>query len=274
MTGAGAKVFDISGVASADSRKKKNILIIDDEESLLESLEWLLSDDFNVFKATDGKKGFDLLRNLPIDLLILDLKLPGMGGTAILENIKGPSFSEKVPVIVITAHSTVERAEICAHHMAVHGYFRKPLDADDLLERVMEILHEDKRIKDSPTNPFKPAFFNKLSDPVKRAIEFINNHYTEPIKPKDVADHVCAQVCVSKKYLGKKFKTELGHRMDEYINSLRVDEAMKLLCENRDMRPSRMWEPLGFSDICDFFRWFKRRTGITPTAYRKRYGAS
>jgi AraC-like DNA-binding protein len=171
-------------------------------------------------------------------------------------------------------HSTIERAEICAHHMAVHGYFRKPIDPDDLLERVMEILHEDKGIKNSAKNLVKPASFNKLSDPVKRAIEFINSHYTEPIGPKDVANHICGKVCVSKKYLGKKFKRELGCRMDEYINSLRVDEAIKLLSENREMRPSRMWERLGLRDICDFFRCFKRRTGFTPSAYRKRYGKS
>jgi AraC-like DNA-binding protein len=55
---------------------------------------------------------------------------------------------------------------------------------------------------------------------------------------------------------------------------LRVDEAIKLLSEDRDMRPSGMWERLGFRDICDFFRCFKRRTGLTPSAYRNKRSTS
>ena len=270
MAGAGAQADDTAGLGGGEGNHRKNILIIEDNEAQQESLEVLLGDDFNVFQATDGKKGFDLLQTLPVNLLILDLMLPRMQGTEILQSKEGPS-SKKVPVIVITAHNTLERATICAHNKAVDGYFEKPFDCNKLFERVMEILHKDRKAaagdgRPTQTNPSLPVFFDRLSEPARRGLEYIHSHYTEPIKPRKVAAHVC----LSKQHFGKEFKKELHCRVDVYINNLRIDRAKELWGENPDIRPSHMWERLGFSDEYTFLRHFKRRTGLTPTAYREK----
>jgi DNA-binding response OmpR family regulator len=86
--------------------QRKTILIIDDERGMLESLGELFIDSFDVLKAKDGKEGLSLLGSLRIDIVLLDLRLPGMDGVEVLKSIR--ELSKTVPVIVMTAHSTIE----------------------------------------------------------------------------------------------------------------------------------------------------------------------
>ena len=116
--------------------KRKNILVVDDEPGILESLEEVFNPKFNVFTAKDGKEAIDLLERLRFNLITLDLTLPGIDGIDVLKKIRG--LPEPPPVIIITAHSTHERAKICADS-AVKGYIEKPFDPFALLERVSGI---------------------------------------------------------------------------------------------------------------------------------------
>ncbi|MEW6375389.1 MAG: response regulator [Thermodesulfobacteriota bacterium] len=247
---------------STNRIQRKNILIIDDEPGILDSIEELFNDTFDVFKAKDGKEGLDLFKSLPIDLIILDLKLPEMEGLDVLKHIR--EFSKTVPVIVLTAYSTIERAERCADLM-VYGYIRKPFDPFDLLERVREILNENTNIGNIEINHSTYASVNELSSPIKQSIKFINNHFTKPIGSKDVA----ARILVSREYIGKKFKKELGHSINEYINKLRIEKSKQLLFKNRDIKLFQVSHQLGFKSESHFLRIFKKYTGMTPNAFKK-----
>jgi len=249
-------------LGSSNRIQRKNILIIDDELGILESIEELFNDTFNVFKAKDGKEGLDLFKSRSIDLVMLDLKLPGMEGLDVLKGIR--EFSKTVPVIVLTGHSTIERAERCADLM-VHGYIRKPFDSFDLLERVREILNENTNIGNIEINHSTYASVNGLSSPIRQSVNFINNHYTKPIMPKDVA----ARVLVSREYLGRKFKKELGHSINEYINGLRIEKSKQLLLKNKDKKLFQVSHQLGFKSESHFLRIFKKYTGMTPNVFKK-----
>ncbi|MFB3887198.1 MAG: response regulator [Thermodesulfobacteriota bacterium] len=238
--------------------RKKNILIIDDEPGMLESLGELFRDDFNVFGAGDGREGLRLLKSVPMGLVLLDLRLPGIDGVEVLEAIR--RLSRRVPVIIMTAHSTIERAERCAG-LTVQGYIRKPFDSIDLLEKVRELLGQDRGTGDLGEG----GFMDGLSAKVRKSFEIIAEHYAEPIRPRDVA----AQVSASRAYLGKKFKHETGHSMGEHISRLRVEKAKQILLENVDSRLSTIWEGAGVSSESQFLRMFRRYTGKTPAAFRK-----
>lgn len=249
-------------LGSPNRTQRKNILVIDDEQGILDSIEELFNDTFNVYKAKDGKEGLDLFKSLPINLVMLDLKLPGMEGLDVLRHIR--EFSKTVPVIVLTAHSTIERAERCADLM-VYGYIRKPFDSFDLLKRVRERLNENTDMADIETNHSIFASANGLSNPIKQSVKFINNHFRKPIGSKDVA----AQILVSREYIGKKFKKELGHSINEYINRLRIEKSKQLLLQNRDIKLSQVSHQLGFKSESHFLRIFKKYTGMTPNAFKK-----
>src|SRR3989338_865486 len=92
-------------------RKKKlkaNILVVDDERSLRESLHLLLKDDYHVHLAKTGQEALALIKSQPIDAVLLDLRMPEIDGLEILKLIK--SHDSAIEVIMITAVDAVKKA--------------------------------------------------------------------------------------------------------------------------------------------------------------------
>lgn len=239
---------------------RKNILVIDDEQGMLESLEELFGSDFNVFTASDGRHGLSLLESVRVDLILLDLKLAGMDGTEVLKAIR--KFSKTVPVIIMTGHSTIERAEKCAG-LSVQGYIRKPFDAIELLENVKEMLIGTT--ESGYLRVERPDLPDGLSEPVRGLLEFIGSHYTERLRPGDFA----ARVSASREYLEKKVRKKTGHSIGDHVNRLRVEKVKHLLLEKAETKISVIWRKAGFRSESQFRRVFKRYTGKTPAAFRK-----
>ena len=106
------------------------ILIIDDEEHLCWALEkGLRQEGYQVVTAARGKEGLELIRNETPSLVILDLKMPEMDGLEVL--VKAKDMFPKLPVIMITAHGSIDTA-IEAMKLGAIDYITKPFDLDEL----------------------------------------------------------------------------------------------------------------------------------------------
>ena len=113
------------------------VLLIDDEEGFVSALEKRLSiRDVDVLTAFDGKQGLAQLDRVPdVDVVLLDVKMPGMDGIATLREIK--KAHPIVEVIMLTGHATVESA-IEGMKLGAFDYLMKPCDVEDLLKKVQE----------------------------------------------------------------------------------------------------------------------------------------
>jgi DNA-binding NtrC family response regulator len=110
--------------------KKISILIVDDEESVRNSLyNWFIEDDYRVDCAEDAKKALSILESDSFDIVLADIKMPGMDGLEMLKRIK--SFRKDAIVIVMTAFATVDTA-VQALKDGAFDYITKPFDPDDL----------------------------------------------------------------------------------------------------------------------------------------------
>src|ERR1700733_7697251 len=99
----------LSGVegAATSANNMPIILIVEDEAKMRRLLELNLGEDgFTTFSAGDAEAGLQLLRENPVDLVLTDLKLPGMNGLEFLQAVKRQNAS--LPVVVMTAFGTVE----------------------------------------------------------------------------------------------------------------------------------------------------------------------
>ncbi len=123
----------------ADSQtSKRNILLIDDDTSLLVTLsDFLRFEGYDVTTADSGERGLEVLKTLTPDLIILDMSMPGMGGVGFLERITSPEGKPEHPVLVLTARANM--AEFFAHTQ-VEGFVAKPCDPGDLLMEVGRII--------------------------------------------------------------------------------------------------------------------------------------
>ena len=126
-------VQELVGTSSLVSPKTATVLVIDDEQGPRESIKMVLADDYRCFLARDGSEGLDILATEDIDLVILDLKMPGLSGIETLEIIRA-NYTE-VEVILLTGFGTLETAQK-AIRLGIFDYMTKPFDVTHLRDVV------------------------------------------------------------------------------------------------------------------------------------------
>jgi len=110
--------------------RKISILIVDDEDSVRDSLyNWFIEDGFRVECAENARKALTILESDEFDIILADIKMPGMDGLEMLKRIK--SIKPDSIVIVMTAFATVDTA-VKALKDGAYDYVTKPFDPDDL----------------------------------------------------------------------------------------------------------------------------------------------
>ena len=113
---------------------KSSILIVEDEEKILRLLELELEyEGYEVGKAADGLKAFELFQSKEWDLILLDIMLPGISGIELLRRIR--SQDAYTPVILLTAKSSVED-KVSGLDLGANDYITKPFQIEELLARI------------------------------------------------------------------------------------------------------------------------------------------
>ena len=125
----------------------KKILIVDDETSILESLEGILSDEgFSPVCAESAEEGLKLIDGGDIDLVLLDIWMPGMDGLAALEEIK--KREPVLPVIMISGHGNIETA-VKATKMGAFDFIEKPPSYDKIVVAVNNGLQMSRLVEEN-----------------------------------------------------------------------------------------------------------------------------
>jgi CheY-like chemotaxis protein len=114
------------------------ILVVDDEPDNCELLELLLAwEGFAVVTACGGAEALALVAQQPPDLILLDVMMPGMTGFEVVATLKGQPGTKHIPVIMVTA---MEDPRARAEGVGADGFLRKPLDREDLVRHVRQLL--------------------------------------------------------------------------------------------------------------------------------------
>ena len=127
-------------VRTAVSSGRTRVLVVDDEEGIRDLLSKTLQlADYDVDLAEDGRAALDRLRVTPYDLLITDLRMPGVDGLTVIREARRLKFD--LPVIIITGYST-EATAIEAIELGVQGYLTKPFRVPRVLNAAAKALGE------------------------------------------------------------------------------------------------------------------------------------
>ena len=120
--------------------ERPRILVVDDESSIRDLLSKTLAlAEYDVDTASDGRSALERLRLYPYDLLIADLKMPGLDGLSVIREAK--RLKTDLPVIIITGYST-ETAAIEAVNLGVSGYLTKPFRVPQVLAAAAKAIGE------------------------------------------------------------------------------------------------------------------------------------
>ena len=125
-----------NGVGKAVEKEKIRILIVDDEEQFLQTAKKTLqARNFQVITASTGKQAVEAARRYPVDVALVDLKMPGMNGEQILETLK--KEHKWMEVIILTGYGSIDSAVECTKKGAF-SYLQKPCSTERLISVLTE----------------------------------------------------------------------------------------------------------------------------------------
>jgi two-component system alkaline phosphatase synthesis response regulator PhoP len=120
----------------------KKILLIDDDAIIQQLVKAnLVARGYKMLIASDGEQGLKLVESERPDLILLDIKLPGISGLDVLKSLKGNSSLSGIPVIIATASAGLVNAEKSRELGAV-GFLIKPFSIDKLVLQLKQVLGE------------------------------------------------------------------------------------------------------------------------------------
>ena len=247
-----------------------SIMVADDEQLERSVLIAILKKNLRVkeiIEARNGKEALELNRELNPDIIIMDIKMPGINGIKALELIKKENPNKEI--IMLTAYDDFE----FIHKVLVLGgsdYILKPIKPDKIMEIVDNIIDkvENKRIelgdKKHIDEKYSDSSLTNEEKIVDKVSKYIDDNMDKMLKLEELAS-ICN---LSPGYFSRIFKKETGKTVITYINEKKVERAKKLLKESKDPIINISLD-LGFDDCGYFIRVFKKITGLTPKAFRE-----
>ncbi|MFS0774471.1 response regulator [Neobacillus sp. 3P2-tot-E-2] len=253
--------------------KTKTILIVDDEprtrQGLKKNLDAWANGNYQIITASNGEEAIQMMKENKVHILITDIRMPEITGLELLKIAKELNIFPVI--IVISAYSEFEYAQE-ALRLGVINYLLKPISKKALIEAVEEALKEvekkqragliekvvDTKLVDANTqNP-------QNREPIREAIDYINNNLKNELTQKEVADHVH----LNPSYLSSLFKEHVKLTFSEYVTRRRIQRAKELLMTT-NLPINDIAEESGYKTAKYFIKIFRELEGVTPSAYRK-----
>jgi signal transduction histidine kinase len=147
---------------------KSHILVVDDEMGPRESLKMILNPYYNVHVAERGGQAVEMLGKLPVDLVTLDLKMPGLSGIHVLEKLK--EYDPDIEAIIITGYGSLDTA-IEGLRLGAFDYISKPFDVNHILSLVRRGL--ERRSAKTKLRRVKADFLSNVSHELRTPLSVV-----------------------------------------------------------------------------------------------------
>lgn len=232
-----------------------NILLVDDDEDFRYEFRELFN-DYKIIEASNGEKALEIIKKPnEIDLVILDVIMPGTRGTKILPEIK--KLSPDLGIIILTGHST---KDIAIESLKGHAddYIEKPLNINKAKE-IIETLLKSKGIINFDNG-------NSIDEKIERVKQFTEKNYHKKINLNDVSD----LIFLSPKYFSRIFKEKTGMGYNDYKLNIKINKSKELLI-NTGLNIDEISYKMGYENSESFIRIFKKITNLTPTEFREKF---
>jgi two-component system alkaline phosphatase synthesis response regulator PhoP len=144
--------------------QKQIILIVDDEKDILDLLEYnLLKEGYQVLKASDGEEALNVVRNNPVDLVLLDIMMPKLDGIETCRRLREMPEGKKTYIVFLTAREE-EYSEVAGFEAGGDDYIAKPIKPRILLSRIKAIFRRGLDHQNNPEQSLKILDLEILRD--------------------------------------------------------------------------------------------------------------
>jgi signal transduction histidine kinase/DNA-binding response OmpR family regulator/ligand-binding sensor domain-containing protein len=272
-----------------DRREKSTLLIVEDNAEMREFLRSVLSNQFHIFEAENGKIGYEMaMREVP-EFILTDIMMPVMDGIELTRRVRENEEISHIPIILLTAKSDIESKVDCMK-LGATDYITKPFSMPYLEARINNILQEREKWQEKYRQElFKSINFATATDELKveSTEEKVSEEEVVKVESKDeelmrqfleyVPEHIDNSdlsveeiqdaLKVSRWHLLSKVKSLVGLTPTEFIRETRLAHAAKLI-EEGENNMTQITYMIGMTDSRYFSRCFKQKYGVTPTEYK------
>jgi len=252
------------------------LIIVEDEPAVRRELALLTPwEDMGLIlsgEAADGIEALALADRVKPDIVVTDIRMPGMDGLALIEELdrRAQASGEMLPeIIVLSGYSEFEYAR-AAMHFGVCEYLLKPVE-DDAMRAAVEKSREriearsvQARVARSVFAEYEPGGGQGCRDGyVDGALRLINERYIQGVSIEEAA----AELRISAGHLSRVFRQETGYTFVDYLMRIRIKRAAELLRDPM-VKIYEVADLVGYSDARYFARIFKKITGFTPKEFK------
>ena len=253
--------------ALSAKRRNDTILIVEDNPDMRRYLVSLLSSEYRLWEASNGKEALQMIHEHPVDLVISDLMMPGMDGMELSRRIKQNLSTSHIPLLMITALQSDEQ-EKQSLETGVDEFLCKPFDEELLLLRIRNILETRRRYQRHFSTsatvgelPLKED--NKDRNFVDAAIRLMEQNYG---KEDYNLDLFARDMGYSKTLINKKLQALTGQTTGQFMKSFRLNVARRMMEEAKGgFNVSEIAYAVGFADPKYFTKCFKELFGCLPS---------
>lgn len=238
------------------------IFLADDEIWVIRGLKKLIEKigaPFQVVgEASNGVMALEEIEKKKPDVLITDIRMPGMDGLELMKEIRKKKLDTKV--VLVSGYAEFDYAQK-AIRMGAVDYLLKPVEAETfakVLENLEKMLDErGGKQEEQPEEILNPSALENI-------VEEIQSRYNENITLTGFSE----KHNISAGHLSNLLKERLGMSFSEYITAKRVQKAKELLADER-LSVEKVANEVGYKDYFYFTKVFKKAVGISPSKYRK-----
>jgi len=248
------------------------ILIADDEgyerETLAETVDRYFGPEVQVRLAENGRQAVDIAVLWEADIVLMDIEMPGISGIEAAKQILGQRRECKI--IFVTAYSLFSYAHE-AVRLGASDYILKPVNPQDVesaVRRAMDQAEAQRQLAamapDADLLEHSEAY-DKTRMLMGKVKKYLRHNYML----HDISlDTVSAILHINSSYFSVLFKRSFGVNFVDYLTELRMNAAKELLTD--PLRPTaEIAEMVGYDNANYFTRAFKKKTGMTPTEFRR-----
>lgn len=243
------------------------ILLVDDNEEILDFLERMLKNKYDILKAENGNNALQILDKEAVQLIVSDVMMPVMDGFEFCKIIKSSLEYSHIPMILLTAKNGIQ-SKIEGLEIGADAYIEKPFSKEHLQAQIASLLNNRNIIREyfasSPLVHIKSIAHTKADEIFLETLHETINRY---IEDTDLDVEKLAQIMnMSRVTLYRKIKAISVLTPIELINITRLKRAAELLAEgnHRIFEVSYM---VGFSSQSNFARNFQKQFNVTPSEY-------
>ncbi len=243
------------------------LLLVEDNQDMRTYIRDCFNEGYNIHEAENGNLGFLTATDKIPDIIISDLMMPELDGIELCGKLKTDERTSHIPVILLTALSSVED-RIKGLETGADDYIAKPFNRQELLTRVQNLTDQRRLLrerfskevkiqaKDIAVTSADENFLNKL-------ISFIENNLADP----DLnVDSLIEQIHLSRSQLHRKLKALTGLSSTEFIRTIRLKRAAQLLEQHHGTIAETVYA-VGFNSLSYFSKCFQKQFNKTPKEY-------